>query len=331
MKALVTGGGGFLGKAIVARLVDRGWQVRTLNRGAYPELSAMGVEEVRGDLADRGTVDRAVAGCEVVFHVAAKAAMWGPYREFFNTNVIGTENVVSACRRGDVPKLVYTSTPSVVHGGDDIEGADESLPYPTHYHAHYPRTKAEAERAVLAANSSELATVALRPHLIWGPGDPHLVPQIVARAREGSLRFVGDGSKLVDSVVIDNAADAHLLACDRLAPGASCAGKVYFVSNGEPLPLAELVNGILSAAGLPPVRRSVPVWLAYGIGAVMEAAYGVLRLPGEPRMTRMIARHLATAHWYDLTAARRDLGYRPAVTIEEGLARLKEWLAHDRR
>jgi nucleoside-diphosphate-sugar epimerase len=331
MKALVTGGGGFLGKAIVSRLVNRAWQVRTLNRGSYPELSAMGVEEIRGDLAEREAVERAVARCDVVFHVAAKAAMWGAYEEFFNTNVLGTRHIVSACRQHGVPRLVYTSTPSVVHSGRDIEGADESLPYARRYHAHYPRTKAEAERAVLAANSSELATVALRPHLIWGPEDSHLVPQIVARAREGTLRFVGDGSNRVDSVFVDNAADAHLLACDRLAPGAPCAGRAYFISNGEPLPISELVNRILAAAGLPPVRRSVPVWLAYGAGAAMEAAYGLLRLPGEPRMTRMIARHLATAHWYDISAARRDLGYRPAVTIEQGLARLEEWLAGDGR
>jgi nucleoside-diphosphate-sugar epimerase len=327
MRALVTGGGGFLGKAIVERLVGRGSQVRTFNRSAYPELSAMGVEEIRGDLADRDAVERAVKGCDVVFHVAAKAAMWGANDDFVNTNVLGTEHVVSACRRHGVSRLVYTSTPSVVHGGDDIEGADESLPYPKRYHAHYPRTKAEAERAVLAANSLELATVALRPHLIWGPGDPHLVPQIVSRARQGTLRFVGDGSNRVDSVVVDNAADAHLLACDRLAPDAPCAGRAYFISNGEPLPISELVNRILAAAGLPPVRRTVPVWLAYGAGAAMEAVYGLLRLPGEPKMTRMIARHLATAHWYDLTAARRDLGYRPTVTIEEGLTRLEEWLA----
>jgi nucleoside-diphosphate-sugar epimerase len=331
MKALVTGGGGFLGKAIVTRLVGRGWQVRTFNRGAYPELSAMGVTEVRGDLVNRDAVERAVAGCDVVFHVAAKAAMWGAYRDFVNTNVIGTNNVVSACRRGGVGKLVYTSTPSVVHGGDDIEGGDESLPYPRRYHAHYPATKARAERAVLGVNSAELATVALRPHLIWGPGDPHLVPQIVSRAREGTLRLVGDGANRVDSVVVDNAADAHLLACDRLAPGAPCAGRVYFISNGQPLPISELVNRILAAAGLPPVRRTVPVWLAYGVGAAMEAAHGLLRLPGEPKMTRMIARHLATAHWYDLTAARRDLGYEPTVSIEEGLARLAGWFERDRR
>lgn len=326
MKALVTGGGGFLGNAIVRRLIDRGYEVRSLNRGDYPGLVGLGVEQIRGDLADAEVVHRATTDCDVVFHVAAKAAMWGPYRDFFNTNVVGTENIVSACRRCGVPKLVYTSTPSVVHGGADIEGADESLPYPARYHAHYPRTKAEAERMVIAANSAGLATVALRPHLIWGPGDPHLVPQIVSRARQGVLRFVGDGSNKVDSVFLDNAVDAHLLASDRLAPGSACAGCVYFISNGEPLPLADLVNRILAAADIPPVDRAVPPWLAYAAGALMEGAYGLFRLSGEPRMTRMIARHLATAHWYDITAARQDLGYEPRVSIDEGMTRLRAWL-----
>jgi len=325
VKVLVTGGGGFLGKAIVKRLVDRGWTVRSLNRGDYPDLAALGVEQIRGDLADPGTVDTAVAGCDAVFHVAAKASMWGPAREFHDTNVKGTENVINACRRNGVSKLVYTSTPSVVHSGGHIEGADESLPYARRYHAHYPRTKAIAERAVLSANTAEMATVALRPHLIWGPEDTNLVPQIVARARTGRLRLVGDGSNLVDSIFIDNAADAHLLACDELAPTSACAGRVYFISNGEPLPLANLVNRIIGAAGLPPVERAVPFWLAWTLGAALEGAYRVLPIPGEPQMTRMIASHLATAHWYDISAARRDLGYQPVVTIDEGLRRLADW------
>jgi len=325
MKALVTGGGGFLGKAIVRRLLERGWEVRSLHRGDYPELAALGAEQIRGDLADVNAVNTATKGCDVVFHVAAKAAMWGRYREFHETNVVGTENVVSACRHNGVPKLVHTSTPSVIHSGGDIEGGDESLPYPEHYHAHYPRTKAVAERTVRAADSTELATVCLRPHLIWGPEDTNLVPQIVARARDGALRLVGDGTNRVDSVYIDNAAEAHVLACDRLESGSHCAGRVYFISNGEPLSLADLVNRILAAAGLPPVERSVPAWLAYGLGAVLEGVYGTLRLPGEPRMTRMIAEHLATAHWYDISAARNDLGYEPLVSIDEGMERLRAW------
>jgi nucleoside-diphosphate-sugar epimerase len=182
-----------------------------------------------------------------------------------------------------------------------------------------------AEKAVLAANSADLATVALRPHLIWGPEDTNLVPQLVARARSGRLVFVGDGSNLVDSVFIDNAADAHIQAHDRLAPGEPCAGRFYFISNGEPMPIGVLINGIIGAAGLPPVERSVPLWLAWTLGAVFEGVHRLLPFSGEPRMTRMIASHLATAHWYDISAARRDLGYQPAVSIEEGFRRLAEW------
>jgi nucleoside-diphosphate-sugar epimerase len=327
MRALVTGGGGFLGGALVRRLSRLGWELRSLSRSDYPELMQLGAEQVRGDLADPGAVDRAVADCEVVFHVAAKAAMWGRYQEFYATNVIGTSNVIDSCRKHGVQKLVYTSTPAVVHAGGDIEGADESLPYAERYHAHYPATKAQAERAVLAANSPGLSTVALRPHLIWGPGDTQLVPRVVDRARRGVFRFVGDGSNRVDSVYIDNAVDAHLNAFERLTPDSPCAGGVYFISNGEPMRMDELINGILAAAGLPPENRSVPLWLAWTVGALIEGVHTVFQLSGEPGMTRSIASHLATSHYYDISAARRDLGYQPLVTIAEGLDRLAEWLA----
>ncbi len=327
MKVLVTGGGGFLGGAVVRRLVERGDDVRTFQRGSYPWHGELEVEARRGDLADDAAVDAAVAGCDAVVHVAALAGVWGRRRDFDRANVLGTTNVLASCRRRRVGRLVYTSTPSVIHAGDDIAGSDESLPYPERFHAHYPRTKAEAERAVLAANGPDLATTALRPHLIWGPGDTHLVPQIVTRRRSGRLRLVGGGEPLVDSTYIDNAADAHLLALDRLAPGAPPAGRAYFISNGEPRPVRELVNGILAAAGEPPVEASLSPRMAWIAGAVMEAAWTLLPLPGEPPMTRFLARQLATAHWYDLTAARRDLGYRPRVTLDEGFERLRDSFA----
>ncbi len=325
MKALVTGGGGFLGGAIVRRIVDRGWSVRSLQRGHYPHLDQLGVEQVRGDIADAELVSRAVSGSDIVFHVAAKVDQWGAYPPFHRTNVVGTENVLAAIRRHNVPKLVFTSTPSVVHSGGDLAGVDESVPYPDEFEAAYPQTKAMAEMAVLAANSEELSTVCLRPRLIWGPGDTNLVPQLVDRARSGKLRFVGDGSNLVDTVYIDNAVDAHLLAADRLENGAPCAGRPYFISNGEPWPLKKIVNGILDAAGLPPEERTVPLNLALAAGAVFENLAKVFPTRSGPRMTRFIARNLATAHWFDISAARRDLGYEPKVTIAEGLVRLKEW------
>ena len=322
MKVLVTGGGGFLGGAVVRRLRGRGWSVRSFTRTAYPWLDELGVEQVLGDLADPDAVARAVAGTDVVVHIAAKAGVWGRPADFHATNVAGTANVLDACRAAGVRRLVYTSTPSVVHGGDDLEGADESVPYPTHYDAPYPATKAEAERAVLAANGPDLATVALRPHLIWGPGDPHLIPRVLARARAGKLRRIGTRPVKVDVTYVDNAADAHVLAAEKLDVGAPPAGKAYFISNGEPVELWEFLNRILAAAGLPPVTRSVSAWKARLAGRVLETAYRWLRLPGEPPMTRFLASQLSTSHWYDISAARRDLGYEPAVSVEEGLRRL---------
>jgi nucleoside-diphosphate-sugar epimerase len=328
MNALVTGGGGFLGKAIIERLRARGDQVRNFSRGDYPELRALGVESHQGDLADAYAVANAARGCDIVFHVAAKPGIWGPYDDYFRTNVIGTENVVAACRQLGIARLVYTSSPSVIFDGKDQEGVDESAPYPDHYHAHYPKTKAIAERFVLQADDAKLATVALRPHLIWGPGDHHLIPRIIARARAGALRRIGTRDNLVDSVYIDNAADAHLLAADRLAPGSPIAGKVYFITNGEPLPLWDLINRILACADLPPVTRTISPTLAYAAGWTLEMLYGALHRKDEPRMTRFLAKELSTAHWFNITAARRDLDYAPLVSIEEGLRRLRASFAN---
>lgn len=332
MRALVTGGGGFLGQAIVRRLVERGDWVRTFHRGLYPELEQLGVEQVRGDIADPQAVDQAVHGVEVVFHVAAKVDMWGPIEPFRLANVVGTENVLASMSRHGIRSLIFTSSPSVVHGKEDLAGVDESTPYPEVYEAAYAESKAEAERAVLAANSPQLATVALRPHLIWGPEDTNLVPQLVKRARKGQLRLVGGGDNLVDTTYIDNAAYAHLLACDRLEPNGACAGRPYFITNGEPRALKEVVNGILGAAGLPPVEKTVSLRSALAIGAAFETAHRLLPLAGEPRLTRIIARHLGTAHWYDISAARRDLDYEPLVSFDEGLQRLADWFrARDSR
>jgi nucleoside-diphosphate-sugar epimerase len=275
---------------------------------------------------DLDAVLRAVEGADVVFHVAAKVGAWGPYADFHAINVVGTQNIVEACRRCGVPKLVYTSSPSVVFHGGDAEGVDESVPYPDDYLAHYPKTKAAAERMVLAANSAALATVSIRPHLVWGPGDRHLVPKILDRAKRGRLRLIGSGSHRVDSTYIDNAVDAHLLAAAKVDSGSPCAGRPYFISNGEPLPVADLMNRILRAAHQEPVSRSVSPRVAYAVAAVLELTYGFFRIKAEPLLTRFVVRELATARWFDISAARRDLGYAPAVSIEEGMRRLERTL-----
>ncbi len=323
---VVTGGGGFLGGAIVRQLRARGEVVRSVQRSDAPELRAIGVEVVRADLSDAAACARALAGADAVVHVAAKAGVWGSDASFYSANVTATDNVIAACRQLGIQKLVYTSTPSVVHAGGDVENIDETAPVATHFSAPYPRTKAIAEARVLAANDAALATVALRPHLIWGPGDTQLTARVLERAASGRLRLVGGGEKWIDSVYIDNAAAAHLNALDRLAPGAACAGRAYFITQGEPMPQKQLINGMLAAAGLPPCEKSIAPGVAWLAGAILEGIWTVLRRADEPMMTRFLARQLATAHWYDISAARRDLGYAPAVTVAQGLEKLRESL-----
>ena len=326
MKVLVTGGGGFLGGAIVRMLRERGDEVRSFSRGVYPALNSLGVEQVSGTLEDSDAVAAAAKGCDLVFHVAAKTGIWGSYRDFYQANVAGTGHVIAACLNNGIDRLVYTSSPSVVFDGSDVEGGNESLPYPDFYEAHYPATKALAEQMVLAANSPKLAVTALRPHLIWGPGDNHLVPRIIAKGRAGKLRRIGARPNMVDTVYVDNAARAHLQAADQLSPGSSVAGNCYFISNNEPLPLWDMVNRILDAASVPPVTRSIPPKLAFTIGCICEGLWRLLRLPGEPPMTRFVAHELASAHWFDTSAARRDFGYAPEISIDEGLQRLRRSL-----
>jgi nucleoside-diphosphate-sugar epimerase len=327
MNALVTGGGGFLGGAVVRQLRARGDCVRSFSRQHYPALDALGVEQVQGDIADAAAVERAVTGCDVVFHVAAKAGVWGSADDYHRANVVGTDNVIAASRKHGVGRLVFTSSPSVVTTGHDITGGDESLPYPKRYLADYPRTKAQSERAVLAANGPDLATVSLRPHIIWGPGDNHLIPRLIERARAGKLRQIGDGANRVDVTYVGNAAAAHLLAANRLSPESPVAGRAYFISQGEPVPVWPFINHILSLTGLPPVTRRVPLAVAYAAGAVLEATYRMLGRADEPRMTRFLAVQMGSSHWFDISAARRDLDYAPEVSTEEGLARLGEWLS----
>lgn len=327
MKVLVTGGGGFLGGAIIEQLLSRDMEVRSLARGAYPALQAKGVECIQADLADADAVTDAAAGCDAVIHTAAKAGVWGDYQDYFDANVAGTRNVILACKAHAIPKLVYTSTPSVTFAGADEDGVDESMPYAETFLCHYAATKALAERDVLAANGGTLSTVALRPHLIWGPGDRHLVPRVIERAKAGKLKLVGNGRNRVDATYIDNAVAAHLCALEVLSPDASCAGKAYYISNDEPIAMGALLNQILKAGGLPPVTRSVPPALAYVAGAALEKIYTLLGKKEEPIMTRFVARQLATAHWFNISGAKRDLGYRPEVSMNEGMKRLAVWLA----
>jgi nucleoside-diphosphate-sugar epimerase len=320
---LVTGGSGFLGLALCRALRDQGVTVRSLQRRASTALEAIGVTQHLAELHDTAAVSAAAEGVEAIFHVAAKAGAWGPEADYHRANVLGTRAVLQACRQHGVARLIHTSTPSVVHAGGDLAGADESMPFPDHYQAAYPRTKAIAEREVLAANGLQLATVALRPHLIWGPGDNHLLPRMIERARAGKLAFIGAGDKLIDVTYIDNAVDAQLAAWRSLAPGAACAGRAYFISDGAPIALKAMVNRLLATADIAPVQRHVPLPLARLLAPLVETAWRLLRLRGEPMLTRFLVEQFSTAHWYDISAARRDLGYTPTVGLEAGLARLR--------
>lgn len=318
MKILVTGGGGFVGGYIVERLLARGYAVRSIGRSPQPELVAKGVEVVCGDLTDATAVSAACEGVGAVFHVAARAGVWGSWESFYGPNVIGTRNVLSACRKWQVKRLVYTSTPSVVFNGDSIRGGDESLPYGKNWLCHYAETKALAEQEALAANSEKLQVVALRPHLIFGPGDPHLLPRVVESVKAGRLRIVGDGSAKVDVSYVGNVADAHLDAFDALERGKG-AGQAYFISQGEPVDLWPWLNSILEGLGQPPLTQKIPLPLAYGIGALCEGAWKVLRRRTDPPITRFVAVELAKDHYFDISKAQNVLGYRPRVPMNEAL------------
>jgi nucleoside-diphosphate-sugar epimerase len=332
VNVLVTGAGGFLGQHIVERLAARGDNVRAFCRERRHALDALGVETVCGDLRDRDATVAACRGVDVVFHVGGVAGIAGPWKHYYQANTLGTYHVVDGCRVHGVGRLVYTSSPSVVFDGASQEGIDESVPYPRRWLAHYPRSKALAEQHVLEANGDGgLLTCALRPHLIWGARDRHLIPSLLDRARSGRLHRVGDGTNRIDTVYVDNAAAAHLQAADALVPGSPVAGQAYFISQGEPVNCWKWIDQILALADLPPLRKSMSFSAAWRLGAVLEALHALLRLRGEPLMTRFLAAELATSHYFDISRARRDFGYEAVVSTEEGMRRLAEDLAALRR
>ena len=323
MNALVTGAGGFLGLYLAEQLVARGDRVRAFCRGRYSQLDALGVETVQADIRDREATMEACRGIDVVFHVAGLAGLGGPWDYFCNINVWGTRYIVDGCLKHGVGRLIYTSSPSVTFDGSDQAGVDESVPYAKRWLCHYAHTKALAERHVLAANGLEgLLCCALRPHLIWGPRDRHLIPRMIARAKAGRLRRVGEGDNLIDTVYVENAAEAHLQAADALVPGSPVAGRAYFITQGEPVNCWQWIDQLLQLAGLPPVERSISFEKAWRIGTAFEWIYGFLRRKDDPPMTRFLAAQLARSHYYDITRAREDFGYRPRISTSEGLRRL---------
>lgn len=336
LRVAITGGGGFLGKNLLLACRERDWEVRALGRSPQPELAALdGVEFFRLDISSPKNISKLAeifSGCDVVFHTAAKAGVWGKYKTFEQANLTGTQNVVAACKKAGTRNLVYTSTPSVAFSGNAIAGGNESLPYYTGKLSPYAKTKAEAETFVRAAHSPELRTVSLRPHLIWGPGDPHLLPRVIDQASQMKLRIVGNGKNKVDLTHVKNAVHAHMLAADALLADASAVcgnaaapdgnGKAYFVSDDAPVELWSWINTFLRGLGVPAVTRTISFKSAYRAAVFLEYFWKIFGVAGEPPITRFVATELSHDHWFDISALKNDLGYEPVVSNDDGMREL---------
>ncbi len=324
---LITGANGFLGKAVARIFRTSGWTVRSVSRHPSPTLEQMGIKSFLCDLSkDLDALFDAVQDCDAVIHCAAKAGVWGSRDSYYRANVIATQNVLDACLRAEIKALVLTSSPSVVFNGKDIENGDESLPYPDHFENFYSETKALSERAALkfAQEHSHIRVCVLRPHLIWGPGDPHLLPRLWARAAK--LRIIGDGTNRVDAVYIDNAAKAHYLAVlDLLSPEPKSNKKTYFITNNEPIELWSLINRLLAVRGIRPISKKISVNNALMIAKIIETVYHGLGIKREPQLTTFVVKEMSTSHWFSQAAAQKDLGYHPHITMDAGIEILTEY------
>lgn len=329
-KILVTGGGGFLGSYIVNELLNRNYEVYSFSRSRYPELENLGVTCIMGSLSNYSDVEQATKGMDGVIHTAALAGIWGRWDDFYSTNYIGTKNIIDACVQNGIKSVVYTSSPSVVFDGFDIKGSDESLPYAKKHWCHYPVTKAMAEKLVLESSCDILKTVALRPHLIWGPKDPHFIPRLVERSRSGKLKQIGDGSNLVDVIFVENAAKAHVDAYEKLVSNpSSIEGKAYFIGQEKPVKLWSFVNHLLEASGGVKVTKKIPLWLGYTAGAILEFLFSTFRVyKNEPMVTRFLSLQMAKSHYFSHNSASKDFGYKPEVSYEKGLEKLKSFYAN---
>ncbi len=325
MNVLITGGSGFLGRWLVTRSLERGYTVTVLGRKRYPDLEARGVETIQADLLEKDKVLAAFKGIDAVFHTAAKVGIWGPRRLYRRTNVVGTRNVLDGCLTHNVRRLVFTSTPSVVFQNRSIEGGTEQLPYPQRFIAGYPESKSIAEREVIKANGRNgLLTCALRPHLVWGPGDTNLVPAIAGHAQKNRLARIGDGTNLVSVSYVENVAASHLCACERLVEDSPVPGQCYFITDAEPVNCWGFITKLLTTLDCPLPQKQVSLRKAYYAGLFFEVLYTLCRLKKDPPMTRFLALQLGTSHWFKIDKARRELEWEPQVNMEEGLKRLKE-------
>jgi 2-alkyl-3-oxoalkanoate reductase len=325
MRILVTGGGGFLGTYIIQELLKNPrYIISNFSRHSYPHLEELGVPTIKGDLTRPEDIERALKfGFDAIFHVAAMAGVWGRYQDFYSINYLGTKNLVEASQAAGVKKFIYTSTPSVVFGKEDLLGVDETQSYPSTYLTAYAETKAMAEKLVLESNDSkDFLTCAIRPHLIWGPGDPHIFPRIIQKGKEGKLRIVGDGENLVDIIYVENAALAHVLAFEHLKPGSRVCGEAYFVGQEGAVKLWDFINQVLAQVKVDPVVKSISISTAYAMGWIMEKIFKMAGIyKPEPPMTRFVALNLGKSHYFSHQKAREHFGYAPRVSVPEGLER----------
>ena len=319
----MTGYGGFLGRAICRELIDHGYRVKGLARNRYFKLAEMGVECFQASATDHAACAHACKGADAVVHTAALAGVWGPARDYEQANIVATQNLIDVCQRQNIGAFVLTSSPSVTFDGSPQRNINEQVPYPKRWLCHYPRTKAIAEQHVLAANGTTLATCSLRPHLIWGVGDPHLIPRVIERCRSGRLRCVGDGKNLIDTVHVDQAAVAHRLALERmLSRDDQAAGRAYFITDGQPVGCWDWITTILHSANLEPPRGRISFQAAYRIGGMLEFIYRMARISKEPPMTRFVAAQLGVDHYFDISAAKKQLGYVPLTDRAQRIAEL---------
>ena len=326
MKVLVTGTGSLLLGGIASELVRRGDDVVCLQRRPSTFVGHLNAHEVLADICDADAVASAAQGCDAIIHGAARVGIVGSQKEFFDTNVTGTKNILQAAEQHSISRLVFVSTPSVAHTGDSLIGAPAGEAEIGRSRSYYAESKAIAERTVLNARSEHLAVVAIRPHLVWGPGDTQLVGRIVERAASGHLAVIGTGNALVDSTYIDNAISAHIAALDALHIGSACDGKAYVISNGEPRTVNELMRSMCGAAGIPFEPRHVSLAMGIRLGSVIERLWPLMK-SSEPPLTRFVAEQLGTAHWFDQRAVQQDLGWTPQVSLDEGFQRLTQWFA----
>lgn len=329
MKIIVTGGRGFLGTHLSKKLISLGHEVHTIGRSKVEETYDSNNKCFHhcNDLIKDNLPQAVWAGTELIFHVAAKAGIWGNYNEFYKTNVVITEKILKACENFGIPKLIYTSTPSVVFSGHPIRNGDESLAYGKTDLSPYAETKAIAERKVLNANiNGKFQTIALRPHLVWGNGDPHLLPRVISRHRSGKLKIVGDGKNYVDLTHIENVTHAHICAMQAMLKNKDLGGYSFFIGQGEPVNLWSWLNEMFGSVGLPTLSNQINHKNAYFAGRCLEKIWSILKLKGEPPMTRFVACQLAHDHWFSINSAKEKIGYQPIISMKDALDKSLPWL-----